>query len=136
VIRMQTDKTKWLNDIQWNHEGLVPAIAQDQASGKILTLAWMNRDALEMTVAGGLAVYWSRSRQRIWKKGERSGHFQEISEIRTDCDKDTILLLVNQIGGIACHTGRYSCFFSRLENGKWQAVEPVIKDPRQIYGST
>ena len=131
---MLTDKTEWLNDIQWNNEGLVPAIAQDNTTGKVLTLAWMNSDALERTGKEGCAVYWSRSRQRIWKKGEKSGHFQKVIEIRTDCDRDTILLLVDQAEGIACHTGRYSCFFMRLENGKWETVEPVIKAPRQIYG--
>jgi phosphoribosyl-AMP cyclohydrolase len=131
---MRKDQTGWLNEIKWDDQGLVPAVAQDEATGRVLTLAWMNREALEQTAAGGYAVYWSRSRQRLWKKGEKSGHFQRVNEIRTDCDRDTILLRVTQAGGIACHTGRYSCFFSRLENGKWHDVEPVIKDPRQIYG--
>lgn len=131
---MGTDNKTWLNEIQWNAEGLVPAIAQDHLTGRVLTLAWMNRDALEKTAGEGQAVYWSRSRQRLWKKGESSGHFQEVVEIRTDCDKDTILLRVRQLEGIACHTGRYSCFFMVLEDGQWRSVEPPVKDPRQIYG--
>jgi phosphoribosyl-AMP cyclohydrolase len=131
---MQNDQIGWLNEIKWDGQGLVPAVAQDEATGKVLTLAWMNREALERTAAEGYAVYWSRSRQRLWKKGEKSGHFQRVTEIRTDCDRDTILLRVSQVGGIACHTGRYSCFFSRLENGKWMDAEPVITSPRKIYG--
>ena len=124
----------WLNQVKWNNEGLVPAIAQDQDSGKILTLAWMNPEALSKTAESGHAVYWSRSRQQLWHKGEVSGHTQVINEIRLDCDQDAILLLVKQLGGIACHTGRHSCFFTQLQNGHWQAVEPVIKDPELIYG--
>jgi phosphoribosyl-AMP cyclohydrolase len=131
---MTAGDTTWLNDIQWNNDGLVPAIAQDHATGKVLTLAWMNRDALERTVKEGYAVYWSRSRHNLWKKGEKSGHFQQVLEVRTDCDSDTILLVVRQKGDIACHTGRYSCFFMRLENGKWETVEPVVKEPSNIYG--
>lgn len=131
---MTIEETTWINDINWNEDGLVPTISQDRHSGKILTLAWMNREALMQTMRSGRAVYWSRSRERLWVKGEKSGHIQEVSEIRVDCDKDAILLLVNQSGGIACHTGRNSCFFTRLDNGKWETVEPVIKDPAQIYG--
>jgi phosphoribosyl-AMP cyclohydrolase len=125
----------WLDTVVWNSDGLVPAIAQE-SSGTVLTLAWMNREALSRSAATGLAHYWSRSRQRLWQKGETSGHFQRIREIRLDCDNDAILLIVEQTGGIACHTGRQRCFFQRLENGAWQAVEPVIKDPKAIYGQT
>jgi len=125
---------EWINAIKWGGDGLVPAVAQDHETGTLLTQAWMNREALEKTLQMGRAVYWSRSRQQLWIKGEVSGHVQEVREIRTDCDMDTILLLVKQIGGIACHTGRYSCFFNRLENGRWVEVEPVIRDPKQIYG--
>lgn len=123
----------WLGKINWNEEGLVPAIAQDAESGEVLMVAWMNREALEQTVARGQAVYWSRSRQKLWHKGEESGHIQKVIEIRLDCDQDVILLKVKQVGGIACHTGRRSCFFQRLEDGEWKAVEPVLKNPREIY---
>ncbi len=126
--------TDWINEIKWGGNGLVPVIAQDQDTGSILTQAWMNREALEKTVQLGRAVYWSRSRQQLWFKGEVSGHVQEVGEIRTDCDMDTILLLVKQVGGIACHTGRYSCFFNKLENERWVQVEPIITDPGLIYG--
>jgi phosphoribosyl-AMP cyclohydrolase len=119
--------------VQWDAAGLVPAIAQEAASGRVLTLAWMNREALAFTAAEGRAVYWSRSRQRIWRKGEESGHVQRVQEIRLDCDGDAILLLVEQEGGIACHTGRVSCMFRRLDSGHWVTVEPVIKDPGLIY---
>jgi phosphoribosyl-AMP cyclohydrolase len=125
---------EWINAIKWGGDGLVPAVAQDYQTGTLLTQAWMNREALEKTLQLSRAVYWSRSRQQLWVKGEVSGHVQEVSEIRTDCDRDTILLLVKQVGGIACHTGRYSCFFNRLENGLWVEVEPIIRDPEQIYG--
>jgi phosphoribosyl-AMP cyclohydrolase len=128
-----TAPADWLEQINWNEEGLVPAIAQEKGTGVILTLAWMNRTALALTVAEGHAVYWSRSRKKIWHKGEDSGHIQLIEEIRTDCDRDTILLTVQQQGGIACHTGRYSCFFERLENLEWNTVDPVITDPAEIY---
>ncbi len=131
---MTTETSGWINQVNWNDDGLVPAIAQDQDTGKILTHAWMNRDALTKTVALGRAVYWSRSRQQLWYKGEISGHVQEIREVRLDCDQDTILLLVKQVGGIACHTGRYSCFFTKLHDGRWEQVDPVIKDPGLIYG--
>lgn len=126
----------WLDDIKWDRDGLVPVIAQERASGDVLMLAWMNREALERTAATGRAVYWSRSRGRLWAKGESSGHVQEVHEIRLDCDDDVVLLRVTQQGhepGIACHTGRHSCFFQRLEDGAWKAVEPVLKDPEAIY---
>lgn len=124
----------WLDQIRWDANGLVPAIAQDAATGRVLMLAWMNREALQQTQARGEAVYWSRSRQRLWHKGEESGHVQVVRDIRLDCDGDVVLLTVEQHGGIACHTGRESCFFSRLDEGRWKAVDPVLKDPAQIYG--
>lgn len=127
------DNLPWLDDVRWDNEGLVPAIAQDVESGKVLTLAWMNRDSLYQTQQDGKAVYWSRSRQKLWQKGEYSGHFQEICDIYLDCDMDAIVLKVKQTGGIACHTGRQSCFFHRLENNEWIEAEPVIKDPTEIY---
>jgi len=123
----------WVEALRWNDEGLLPAIAQDVQSGKVLMFAYMNRAALEETVRTGVAVYWSRSRQRIWKKGEQSRHFQRVHSIRTDCDGDVILLSVDQMGCIACHTGRQSCFFHELNDKKWQIVEPVLKDPKEIY---
>ena len=126
-------KSEWLEEIRWNPEGLVPVIAQDAGSGRVLMFAWMNREALQLTAQQGHAVYWSRSRQRLWHKGESSGHQQKVREIRLDCDNDVILLQVEQQGGIACHTGRESCFYLRLENECWRAVEPVIKDPAEIY---
>ena len=124
----------WLDEIRWNADGLVPAVAQDALSGEVLTLAWMNRDALERTARTLLAHYWSRSRGALWQKGEQSGHVQHVREIRLDCDNDSVLLLVEQEGGIACHTGRRRCFFQRLEDGAWHVVEPVLKDPKAIYG--
>jgi phosphoribosyl-AMP cyclohydrolase len=123
----------FLDAVRWNADGLVPAIAQDHASRDILMVAWMNREALALTVTEQRAVYWSRSRSKLWRKGEESGHVQNIHEIRLDCDNDVITLLVEQIGGIACHTGRRSCFFQRLENGAWHSVEPVLKNPNDIY---
>lgn len=126
--------SSWLEAVKWNADGLVPAIAQEAESGTVLTQAWMNRDALERTAATGEAHYWSRSRDRLWRKGETSGHVQRVREIRLDCDNDTILLIVEQKGGIACHTGRHRCFFQRLEDGAWHVVDPVLKDPRTIYG--
>lgn len=126
--------TKWLNEIKWDENGLVPAIAQDAATGEVLMFAWMNREALEKTAATGQAIYWSRSRRKLWHKGEESGHFQKIVEIRTDCDSDVVLLRIEQVGGIACHTGRRSCFFNKLEQDAWRDVEPVLKDPDAIYG--
>ncbi len=126
----------WLDEIKWTEDGLVPAIAQDHETGKLLMMAWMNREALEITVKENRAVYYSRSRKKLWRKGEESGHVQELKEIRTDCDSDVILMQVNQIGGIACHTGRHNCFYKRLEAGEWRAVEPVLKSADEIYGKT
>ena len=126
--------SKWLNEIKWDEQGLVPVIAQDAASGEVLMFAWLNREALEKTAAIGQAVYWSRSRRKLWHKGEESGHFQKVLEIRTDCDNDVVLLKIEQVGGIACHTGRRSCFFQKyFADGRWEAVEPVLKDPKEIY---
>ena len=124
----------WLDRVRWNADGLVPAIAQDEVTQRVLTLAWMNREALAKTAATHEVHYWSRSRARLWQKGERSGHVQRIREIRLDCDNDAILLVVEQEGGIACHTGRERCFFQRLDDARWVGVEPVLKDPDQIYG--
>jgi phosphoribosyl-AMP cyclohydrolase len=124
----------WLDEIQWNGQGLVPAIAQDAASGRVLTLAWMNREALAETAHSGRAVYWSRSRGKLWRKGEESGHVQKVLELRVDCDADAVLLKVEQVGGIACHTGRESCYFRKLDNGRWVTTDPVMKDPSLIYG--
>jgi len=124
----------WIEEVRWNADGLVPAIAQDATTLHVLTLAWMNREALERSASTRLAHYWSRSRARLWQKGERSGHVQRIREIRLDCDNDAILLVVEQEGGIACHTGRERCFFQRLDDARWVGVEPVLKDPDQIYG--
>ena len=126
--------SQWLEDVAWDAQGLVPAIAQDAATGEVLMFAWMNREALALTAETGHAVYWSRSRGRLWHKGEESGHTQKVLELRVDCDKDVVLLKIEQIGGIACHTGRRSCFFNRLESPGWQDVEPVLKDPKKIYG--
>lgn len=123
----------WLNKVNWSQDGLVPAIAQERASGRVLTLAWMNRDALRKTFETGEAHYWSRSRRKLWHKGEDSGHVQRVLAIRLDCDNDAVLLEVEQQGGIACHTGRHSCFFQRLDDGGWKAVDPVVKDPAEIY---
>ena len=124
----------WLDEINWTADGLVPAIAQDAGDGRILMMAWMNREALQLTARDGTAVYWSRSRGKLWHKGEESGHRQRVSEIRLDCDNDVIVLQVEQAGGIACHTGRRSCFYQRLEGDQWVAVDPVLKDPHEIYG--
>ena len=131
-----TDDQEWLARINWSADGLVPAIAQDADSHDVLMVAWMNRDALQETLRLGRAVYWSRSRQALWRKGEQSGHEQEIREIRLDCDNDVILLKVEQRGEIACHTGRRSCFYQRLEGRQWNVVEPVLRDPNSIYGSS
>lgn len=121
--------------IKWNAEGLVPAIAQDWQTGDVLMLAWMNREALELSVAEERAVYWSRSRKALWRKGESSGHVQRLKSLHLDCDGDTVLLKVEQLGGIACHTGRRHCFFRELQEGRWQIVEDVVRDPTEIYGS-
>ena len=126
-------KTNWLDEIQWDKQGLIPAITQEDETSKLLMVAWMNREALALTVKEGRAVYWSRSRQKLWYKGEESGHVQTIKDVRLDCDNDVILLRVEQKGGIACHTGRYSCFFKRLIQGEWQEVEPILQDPASIY---
>lgn len=126
----------WLDSVKWGDGGLVPAIAQEATTGDVLMVAWMNREALAETARRGEAVYWSRSRRRLWHKGEESGHVQTVHELRLDCDADVILMKVTQTGhepGIACHTGRHSCFFRRYENGAWQTVEPVLKDPESIY---
>ncbi len=122
-----------LDTIKWNSEGLVPAIAQDASSGEVLMMAWMNREALAMTLGKKRAVYWSRSRQKLWHKGEESGHVQQIVEIRIDCDADVVLMQVEQLGGIACHTGRKRCFYRVFKEGGWITDESVIKDPKDIY---
>ena len=123
----------WLDEIRWGIDGLVPAIAQEVGSGTVLMVAWMNREALALTVREGRAIYWSRSRGKLWRKGEESGHVQIIKDIRLDCDNDVVLLSVEQLGGIACHTGRHNCFFKQLRDETWVSVEPVLKDPEQIY---
>lgn len=123
----------WIERVSWNGEGLIPVITQDGASGRVLMLAWMNREALRLTAEGREAIYWSRSRGRLWRKGEESGHYQRVLEIRLDCDHDAVLLVVEQVGGIACHTGRRSCFFELLEGDRWVAVDPIVKDPATIY---
>jgi phosphoribosyl-AMP cyclohydrolase len=126
--------SEWINEVPWDKDGLVPVVTQEFTSGRVLTLAWMNRDALAETARSGEAVYWSRSRRKLWRKGEESGHVQKIREIRLDCDSDAILLRVDQAGGIACHTGRESCFYRRLDGDKWVETDPVLKDPQRIYG--
>ncbi len=123
----------WLNKVNWSVDGLVPAIAQDAATGRVLMVAWMDREALKLTAQKGEAIYWSRSRKKLWHKGEESGHTQQVKEIRLDCDADVVLLQVEQRGGIACHTGRESCFYSRLENCEWAVVDQVLKNPEEIY---
>ena len=130
-----TGNLDWLGAVKWDADGLVPAITQEVGTGRVLMVAWMNREALAETAATGEAVYWSRSRARRWKKGEESGHIQRVREIRLDCDEDVIVLTVEQVGGIACHTGRASCFYRRLEGDQWVEVEPILKDPRSIYKS-
>ncbi|KPQ29779.1 MAG: phosphoribosyl-AMP cyclohydrolase [Marinobacter excellens HL-55] len=129
------ERPDWLDQIRWTDDGLVPAIAQDADNGDILMMAWMNRESLRLSVEEGQAVYWSRSRGKLWRKGESSGHQQVLLDIRLDCDADVILLKVEQKGGIACHTGRRSCFYRTLDNGQWVSAEPVLKDPNAIYGS-
>ncbi|HSU76418.1 MAG TPA: phosphoribosyl-AMP cyclohydrolase [Burkholderiales bacterium] len=123
----------WLDEVPWNEHGLIAAVAQEASSGRVLTVAWMNREALKQTAETGEAVYWSRSRGRLWRKGEQSGHVQRVRELRLDCDADAVLLQVEQVAGIACHTGRESCFFRKLENGSWVTTDPVLKDPADIY---
>ena len=125
----------WLDKVNWPENGLVPAVAQEAGSGRVLNLAWMNREALQKTVETGEAHYWSRSRAKLWRKGEQSGHVQKVTSVRLDCDEDVILLEVEQHGGIACHTGRKSCFFRRLVNGEWVSTDPVLKNPDEIYRS-
>ena len=127
-------RESWLDQVKWNEDGLVPAIARDAGDGQILMMAWMNREALAETAARGKAVYWSRSRKKLWRKGEESGHEQQVQDIRLDCDNDVILLTVTQIGGIACHTGRRHCFFRKLEGDQWVITDPVIKSEQEIYG--
>lgn len=126
----------WLDEVRWDDSGLVPAIAQDVRSGRVLMVAWMNREALALTAQEGRAVYWSRSRRKLWRKGEDSGHVQTLHELRLDCDGDVIVLQVEQQGGIACHTGRESCFYRRLVDGHWETVDAVLKDPDAIYAAT
>jgi phosphoribosyl-AMP cyclohydrolase len=123
----------YIDEVSWDKDGLVPAIAQDAKSGVVLMVAWMNREALQLTIDENRAIYWSRSRQKIWRKGEESGHIQELIELRLDCDSDSILMKVNQIKNIACHTGRQSCFYRLFKNGKWEDFDEVIKDPEDIY---
>lgn len=123
----------FLDQVQWNEDGLAPAIAQDADTGRILMMAWMNREALALSARENRAIYWSRSRQQLWRKGESSGHVQELKDIYLDCDADALVLKVKQLGGIACHTGRESCFYRVLNDGQWQTVDPVLKDPKDIY---
>ena len=123
----------WLGKVKWDERGLVPVIAQEAFTNRVLMFAWMNREALKLTVETGQAVYWSRSRKKLWRKGEESGHTQIVREIRLDCDEDVVLLSVEQVGGIACHTGRHNCFFQKFDNGEWVTVDPLIKDPSGIY---
>ena len=127
---------QWLDEIKWNGDGLVSVIVQEQYSNKILMSAWMNREALIATVETGQATYWSRSRRKLWRKGEQSGHVQHVREVRLDCDGDAILLIVEQQGGIACHTGRRSCFFRKLQGRQWDVIDPVVRDPADIYGNS
>lgn len=130
---MSSVSASWLDEVKWDDKGLVTAIAQDAASGRVLMVAWMNRESLQLTADTGIAHYWSRSRRKLWKKGEESGHLQNVRELRLDCDGDVIVMQIEQIGGIACHTGRESCFYRRFENGGWTTVDAVLKDPRAIY---
>ena len=126
--------TNFTHKLKWDAQGLVPAIAQDWQTGEVLMLAWMNRQALTLTVSEGRAIYWSRSRRALWRKGEESGHVQQLKELRIDCDADTVLMKVEQVGGIACHTGRRSCFYQKLQGAQWESVDKVIKQPADIYG--
>ena len=126
----------WLDAVKWTADGLVPAIAQEEGTGRVLMVAWMNRDALRETALTHRGVYWSRSRSKLWRKGEESGNVQAIREIRLDCDNDVILLQIEQIGGITCHTGRASCFYQRLDADGWHSIDPVLKDPGEMYASS
>ncbi len=128
------ESARWIEQVKWDDAGLVPVIAQDAISGHVLMFAWMNREALAKTAACGEAVYWSRSRKKLWHKGEESGHLQKVKELRLDCDNDVVLLKIEQLGGVACHTGRESCFFKQLKHNEWQFVEPVLKKPEEMYG--
>lgn len=128
-------QTDWLDQIKWTDDGLVPVIAQEQATGRVLMFAWMNREALALTAQQGRVVYWSRSRGKLWYKGEESGNVQKVKEIRVDCDADVLLITVEQVGGVACHTGRHSCFYRVLEQGEWKNVDPVLRDPHEMYGN-
>jgi phosphoribosyl-AMP cyclohydrolase len=130
---VSTAEESWLDEVLWDEQGLVPAIAQDATTGEVLMFAWMNREALALTAETGNATYWSRSRARLWRKGEESGHTQKVLEMRVDCDKDVVLMKIEQVGGIACHTGRRSCFFNRLDGAQWRDVEPVLRNPKEIY---
>lgn len=124
---------QWLAEINWDEQGLIPVIAQDYQTGRVLMVAWMNAESLQLSVQEGRAIYWSRSRKKLWRKGEESGHVQKLHEVRLDCDADVIILQVEQFGGIACHTGRHSCFYRVLQNGQWISVDPVLKVPHEIY---
>lgn len=128
-------KDNWIEQLKWTEDGLIPAIAQDHKSGRVLMMAWMNREALEKTIQEGRAIYWSRSRKKLWRKGEESGHVQKLYDIRIDCDQDVVLMQVEQLGGIACHTGRESCFYLRFDDQQWQPADPVLKQPEDIYKS-
>ena len=132
---MNGPNAKWLNKVRWDEHGLVPVIAQEAATGDVLMFAWMNRDALAKTAELGEAVYWSRSRKKLWHKGEESGHVQKVLEMRLDCDEDVVLLKIEQAGGIACHTGRHSCFFQKFDGAQCSAADPVLRDPQQIYST-
>ena len=131
---MTASPQAWIEEIKWDARGLVPVIAQEAFTNRVLMFAWMNRESLALTLETGNAVYWSRSRNRLWRKGEESGHVQHVREIRIDCDEDVVLLKVDQAGGIACHTGRHNCFFRRLDHGAWVETDPVVKPPEEIYG--
>jgi phosphoribosyl-AMP cyclohydrolase len=133
MFMQRQDSKQWLDQVKWNDAGLVAAIAQDVHSGRVLMMAWMNREALELTVSEQRAIYWSRSRQALWRKGESSGHTQTLHDIALDCDGDAILMQVEQLGGIACHTGRQSCFYRSLKESQWQTQEAVLKNPEEIY---
>lgn len=130
----ETMASDWLDRIHWSTDGLIPVVTQEAGSGRVLTVAWANREALQLTAETLEAHYWSRSRKKLWRKGEESGHVQKVRSIRTDCDQDVVLFEVEQVGGIACHTGRHSCFFLEFRDGNWVETEPVLKDPRSIYG--